>query len=132
MSAKIKILLVDDDPDFVEINRTVLEADGYQIEEALTTKDAIEKIRNGDYDLLIIDLIMEELDSGFTIAYAVREDDRVKNTPILLLTSAQQKTGFTFHFPNDQEWMKVDDLAAKPLKPAELRRRVEKLLRREN
>ena len=132
MSDKIKILLVDDDPDFIEINRTVLEADGYQIDEALTTKDAIEKIQSGDYDLLIIDLIMEELDSGFTIAYAVREDDRLKNTPILLLTSAQQKTGFTFHFPGDKEWMKVDDLAAKPLKPAELRERVEKLLNRKD
>jgi two-component system response regulator ResD len=130
MADKIKILLVDDDPDFIEINRTVLEADGYDIDEALSAKDAIEKIRAGSYDLLIIDLIMEELDSGFSVAYAVREDDRLKNTPILLLTSAQEKTGFTFKFSTDKEWMKVDDLAAKPLKPAELRERVEKLLKR--
>jgi CheY-like chemotaxis protein len=44
-----------------------------------------------------------------------------------MLTSAQEKTGFTFELAHDQDWMKVDDFAAKPLKPAELVKRVQKL-----
>lgn len=128
MDKKIKILLADDDPDFIEINRTILESQGYEIDEAYTSADALQKIRENEYDLLILDLMMEERDAGFTVAYAVREDERLRNVPILMLSSAQEKTGFTFNLNNDQEWMKVDDFAAKPLKPAELIERVHKLL----
>ncbi len=129
MSKKVKILLADDDPDFIEINKTILEAKGYEVDEAYTSSEALDKIREKQYDLLILDLMMEEKDAGFTVAYAVREDESLKDLPILMLTSAQEKTGFTFKLSKDKEWMKVDDFAAKPLKPAELVERVEKLLK---
>ncbi len=124
----IKILLADDDPDFIEINKTILESKGYTVEEAYTSSDALKKLRENQYDLLVLDLMMEERDAGFTVAYAVREDENMKHMPILMLSSAQEKTGFTFQLSNDKEWMKVDDFAAKPLKPSELIERVEKLL----
>ncbi len=123
-----RILLVDDDPDFIEINRTILEATGYDIDTAASTSQALELLKSNRYDLAIIDLIMEELDSGFSIAYAIRDNESIRDLPILMLTSAQEKTGFKFQFSQDQEWMKVDDFAAKPLKPAELVQRVQKLL----
>ena len=129
MNKKINILLADDDPDFIEINKTILESKGYKVDEAYTSSEALEKIRENQYDLLILDLMMEERDAGFTVAYAVREDENLKDLPILMLTSAQEKTGFTFKFSKDKEWMKVDDFAAKPLKPTELVERVEKLLK---
>ncbi len=128
MKASQKILLVDDDQAFLEINRMILESAGYEVDEASSVADALEHIHRQTYDMLILDLIMEEMDSGFTVAYAVRQDERTRSWPILLLTSAQERTGFTFHLDKDQEWMKVDDLAAKPLKPAELLERVERLL----
>ncbi len=128
MEAK-RILLADDDPDFLEINRTILEANGYLVEEASTSAEALEKLETHEFDLIILDLMMEERDSGFTIAYAVRENERLRHLPILMLTSAEEKTGFSFKFSNDKEWMKVDDFAAKPLKPAELVMRIEKLLK---
>lgn len=129
MSKEITILLADDDPDFIEINRTILEANGYHVDEAYTSAEALTKVRTGKYDLLILDLMMEEKDAGFTVAYAIREDEQLKELPILMLTSAQEKTGFTFKLSKDQEWMKVDDFAAKPLKPVELVERVEKLIK---
>jgi CheY-like chemotaxis protein len=128
MNAKRKILLVDDDPAFIEINRMILESAGFEVDEASSVADALEHIRQQTYDMLILDLIMEDMDSGFTVAYAVRQDERTRSWPILLLTSAQERTGFTFKIDKDKEWMKVDDLAAKPLKPAELLERVERLL----
>ncbi|OGC07016.1 hypothetical protein A2V82_06010 [candidate division KSB1 bacterium RBG_16_48_16] len=128
MSDKIRILIADDDPDFIEINKTVLQAAGYETDEALTSKEVLKKLRAGHYDLLILDLMMEERDAGFTVAYAVRDDEHLKHLPILMLTSAEQKTGFKFDISADKDWMKVDDLAAKPLKPAELIRRVNRLL----
>ena len=128
MVNSIKILLADDDPDFIEINRTILESAGYVVDEALTSTEALEKVRSEHYDLLILDLMMEERDAGFTVAYAVREDENLKFLPILMLTSAQEKTGFTFNISNDKDWMKVDDFAAKPLKPTDLLARVKILL----
>ena len=123
-----RILLVDDDADFLEINQTILEAGGYEIDTATGTQEALDKVRSGVFDLIVVDLIMEELDSGFTFAYAVRDHEATRALPILMLTSAQEKTGFQFQVEQDKEWMKVDDFAAKPLEPAELLRRVEKLI----
>ena len=123
-----KILIVDDDPAFLEINRMILESAGYQVEEAASVAQALQLIQANRYDLLVLDLIMESMDAGFTIAYAVRSEERTAGWPILLLTSAQERTGFTFHLDQDKEWMKVDDIAAKPLSRAQLLERVERLL----
>ena len=125
-----KILLIDDDPDFIEINKMILQSAGYETDTAGSSSEAMEKIRVNEYDLVIIDLIMEELDSGFTIAYAIRDSTRTRDWPILMLTSVQQKTGFSFDLSKDQSWMKVDDFAAKPLRSAELLQRVEVLLKK--
>lgn len=128
MSDQKKILLADDDPDFIEINRTILEAAGFDVDEAYTSSETIKKVRGNDYSLLILDLMMEEKDSGFTVAYAIRDDEKTRQLPILMLTSAEEKTGFSFQFSQDKEWMKVDDYATKPLKPAELIHKVHHLL----
>jgi CheY-like chemotaxis protein len=125
-----RILLADDDPDYIEINRTILEASGYEVEEAYTSTEAISKIREQKFDMVILDLMMEEKDAGFTVAYAIREDEALKDLPILMLSSAEQQTGFSFEVDRDKEWMKVDDFASKPLKPAELVKKVEELLSR--
>lgn len=125
-----KILLADDDPDYIEINRTILEANGYEVEDAYTSTEAISKIREQKFDMVILDLMMEEKDAGFTVAYAIREDENLRDMPILMLSSAEQQTGFSFEVDRDKEWMKVDDFASKPLKPAELVKKVEELLSR--
>jgi two-component system, OmpR family, alkaline phosphatase synthesis response regulator PhoP len=127
----IRILLADDDPDYIEINRTILEAHGYVVDEAYTSTEAIEKIKNQKYDMLILDLMMEEKDAGFTVAYAVRENKLTRDLPILMLSSAQEQTGFSFEVDRDKEWMKVDEFAAKPLKPAELLSKVKELIKQD-
>mgnify|MGYP006289233929 FL=1 len=128
MSDKTKILLADDDPDFIKINSTILESVGFEVDVSFTSAETLKKIRENDYSLLILDLMMEEKDSGFTVAYAVRESEKTRHLPILMLTSAEEKTGFSFQFSEDKEWMKVDDYATKPLKPAELISKVQQLL----
>ncbi len=125
-----KILLVDDDEDFIEINESVLKAYGFETESATTSDEAMQKLRQKPFDLAIIDLMMEDLDSGFNIAYAIRDDENLRQLPILMLTSAPKKTGFNLNFPEGKEWMKVDDFAEKPLKPAQLVDRVKKLLQK--
>lgn len=129
MNAKKIILLVDDDPDFTEINQIILESAGYDVEVAHSARAGLEKVRNKKYDAIILDLIMEEKDSGFTFAYNIRNDEKLRHIPILMLTSAEEKTGFTFQPEKDKEWMKVDDFATKPLRPDELITRIANLLK---
>lgn len=127
-----RILLIDDDPDFIDINKAILQSGGYETDTASSSAEAMTKIGANDYDLVIIDLMMEELDSGFTLAYGLRDSARTRDWPILMLTSVQEKTGFSFDLAKDQAWMKVDDFAAKPLRPAELLQRIERLLNKAN
>jgi len=122
-----KILLVDDDEDFVEIHRTILEP-FYKVTVAYSAREGWNKIQANDFDLFIFDIMMEERDSGFSLTYAVRDEPRLKHIPIMLLTSAPKVTGFKFNLERDQEWLKADDLVEKPVKAQELLQKVEYLL----
>ena len=127
MQKRKRILLVDDDEDFVEIHRTILEP-MYDVAVAYSEKEGLEIVQSGEFDLFIFDIMMEERDSGFSLTYAVRNDPKLKNIPIMLLTSAPKVTGFTFDLERDKDWLKVDDLVEKPVKANILIEKVEKLL----
>lgn len=127
MQKRKRILLVDDDEDFVEIHRTILEP-MYDVAVAYSEKEGLEIVQSGEFDLFIFDIMMEERDSGFSLTYTVRNDPKLKNIPIMLLTSAPKVTGFTFDLERDKDWLKVDDLVEKPVKANVLIEKVEKLL----
>lgn len=127
MQKKKRILLIDDDEDFIDINRTILETK-YDVEVAYTGQEGLEKFMKGDFDLVVLDLMMEERDSGFSFSYAAKNDPKLKDIPILLLTSAPKTTGFTFDFERDKDWLKVDDYAEKPLDAETFLSKLEKLL----
>lgn len=127
MRIQKKILLIDDDEDFVEINRTILETK-YDVSVAYSAQEGLEKAKSAMFDLIIVDLIMEERDSGFVFTYEIRNDPRLQHIPIILITSAPKLTGFTFDFQRDKDWLKVDDFIEKPVETQEFLRRIEKLL----
>jgi CheY-like chemotaxis protein len=131
MQTSKRILLVDDDEDFVEIHRTILEP-SYDVAVAYSAKEGLEIIQSGEFDLFIFDIMMEERDSGFSLTYTVRNDPRLKNIPIMLLTSAPKVTGFSFDLERDKDWLKVDDLVEKPVKANVLLEKVAKLLSRKS
>lgn len=129
MQIRKRILLVDDDEDFVEIHRTILEPT-YDVTVAFSAQEGLEKIQSGEFDLFILDIMMEERDSGFSLTYAIRNEPRLKNMPIMLLTSAPKVTGFSFDLERDKDWLKVDDLVEKPVKANILLEKVAHLLSR--
>src|SRR5208283_268012 len=124
------ILLVDDDVDFIELNKAVLLNQGYEVAEAFSGREAMEKVRFEKPDLIVLDLMMEKHDTGFTFAKAVKADPLYKNVPILMLTAVSGTTGYDFSQELDGYWMKTDDYASKPLPPEELVKRVKDLLAR--
>jgi two-component system alkaline phosphatase synthesis response regulator PhoP len=124
---KTKILLVDNDVDFIESTKAVLENHKYEVVTANTTQEAINKVHYEKPDLIIIELMLEKHDSGFTFTKTIKVDPLYKNIPILMLTAVEEKTGYSFSQELDGYWMKTDDYAAKPLEPDELLKRIKAL-----
>ena len=121
-----KILVVDDDPDIVEATKLFLEKEGHQIDVAYNRQDGLEKVRSFNPDLLILDVIMEQPDDGFTMAQELRR--KGNKLPILMLTSVESASGLSFG--KDSEMVPVDDFQSKPIEPAVLVQKVNHLLKR--
>jgi CheY-like chemotaxis protein len=132
MKGSRKILIVDDDPDFVEIGRLSLEGKGYEIFSASTGREGWEMVERERPDLVILDLMMEDLDAGMKLSHKIKADPRHAGTMILMLTSIARETGmdFTPRTEDDLRKLKVDDFHTKPIKVKTLLEKVEKMLAR--
>jgi CheY-like chemotaxis protein len=111
------ILIVDDDYDFLEITRLVLERAGYRVMAAAEPKQALAVMQKEKPDLVITDLMMTSLDSGFLFARAIKEDPRYADVPVIISTSVSSALGLDFRPRTDEEraHMNVDAYFDKPL-----------------
>ena len=119
-----KILLVDDEPDIVEIIRFNLEQNGYQIS---TASDGLEAIKVAEKEiphLIIMDVMMPNLD-GIEACERLRQDDRFSDTIIMFLTARGEDYSYVAAFDSG-----ADDYVTKPIKPKVLVSKVKGLLRR--
>jgi len=130
MEKKAKILLVDDDVDFVDLNKAVLENHGFEVMTAFSGSEGLDRVRFEEPDLIVLDLMLERHDTGFAFARALKGDPRYSKIPVLLLTAVAETTGYDFSQELDGYWMKTDDYASKPLLPEELVKRIGSLLAR--
>jgi DNA-binding response OmpR family regulator len=112
-----KILLVDDDIDLLEQNRLLLESKGFEIYSAQSGDEGIKVFNEVLPDAAIIDLIMEEHDSGFILCHKIKRTEHGMKIPVFMLTSATYDTGFKFSAATDEEreWIKCDGILNKPV-----------------
>ncbi len=82
----IRLLLIDDEDDFVEILGDWLKFKGYDVATASDGIDGLEKLRTGEYDLIVLDLMMPRLD-GYEFCRVIKKDDGLKNIPIVILSA---------------------------------------------
>jgi CheY-like chemotaxis protein len=122
-----KILLVDDDSDFVLINRTVLEGAGYAVATASSGLEGFDAALAERPDLVVLDVMMEEPLEGFDLARRLRADPSFAGTRIVLLTSINRQFR-PLSFAPDPDWLPVDRFLEKPLAPEELLRQVKSVL----
>lgn len=124
------ILIVDDDYDFLEINRMILERAGYRVVTAAEPQQALTKMAEQKPDLIISDLMMTSLDSGFFFARTIKEDPRYADIPVILSTSVSSAMGLDFRprSAEDTAQMNVDAYFDKPLVPAKLLAKIGELL----
>lgn len=122
-----KILLVDDDIDLLEQNKILLENKGFIVITAENSEDGWKKFQQEKPDVAIIDLIMEEMDSGFILCYKIKKTEHGKKIPVFILTSATYDTGFKFSTstPEEKEWIKCDGIINKPVVIEELLAKIE-------
>lgn len=122
MSNSVSVLLAEDDENLGTLLNTFLKNKGYQVDLARNGKIALEKFNKGNYDFLILDVMMPEID-GFTVAREIREID--KNIPILFLTAKSMKEDKLKGFE-----IGADDYLTKPFSMEELVARIEAILKR--
>ncbi len=130
MAEPAKILVVDDDPDYVEITRSILESKHYQVETAHSKTEAEQKIAASRPDLIILDIIMDRMNDGFKLCYQLKHDPQTRSIPVFAISSVNRVTGFNFSPQTDGEYFEADEFVEKPIKADELLRRVEALLQK--
>ena len=125
------ILLVDDDVDFLEATAALLEANGYRVVRALDGASAREKLEEESPDLIVTDLMMESVLSGFMFSQQIKQLPRFKNIPVVFVTAIRSKRGFQFT-PRRAELENagIDAYFEKPVAPDQLLARVGELLGR--
>ena len=128
MERRARILLVDDDPDFLEATKTVLESRPYEVIVADGGEAGLQKARAEAPDLVILDIIMPGVD-GFTVCRQLKADPKTERIPVMMLTSLSEKIGETSYSLSDGMGLEADDFIDKPVRPAELLLRVERILR---
>ncbi len=122
-----RILLVDDDPDFVEATKTVLETK-YAVSVATEGEEGLKKAREERPDLIILDVIMPVKD-GFTAAEQLKKDSELSDIPVIMLTSYAERKSETSIPVSKGMSLEAEDYIEKPVRPEELLKRVEALLK---
>ena len=122
------ILIVDDDPDFVEITRIVLEREGFVVLSAPDGDAGLDILRRQHPDLIILDIMMNSLLEGLSATWTIRADADMQSTPILMVSSIANSE-YADSFPTD-EYVPVDNFLSKPVAPERLLKETRRLLNR--
>jgi CheY-like chemotaxis protein len=121
------VLIADDDADFLEMHTTVLRHRGYEVITASSSEECLKKLEKTRPDIVILDVMMEHIDSGFQTCQAIKE--KQKDLPVMLLTAIGAQTGMDFSSSEDVlKETRADVLLDKPVSPKLFIETIEKLL----
>jgi phosphate regulon transcriptional regulator PhoB len=119
-----KILIVDDEPDIVELVSYNLKKDGFRVTTASDGEEALKKIRKDKFDLVVLDLMLPGL-QGVELCRIIRNDPKTANTPIIMLTAKGEEVDRVIGLESG-----ADDYMTKPFGSRELIARIKAVLRR--
>ena len=129
MNERKRLMIIDDDPDFVSGIRTILDGAGYDTEVAYNPKDGFAALKARSHDLLLLDIMMGRGAEGVMMARKLRKDPALKDLPILIITGIREQIAFMFPgqavHPN---FVALNELIEKPVEPDLLLERVKALL----
>jgi CheY-like chemotaxis protein len=117
-----KVLVVDDDPDFVKITAKVLQSAGYEVVSAANGAKALQTMRQSPPDVVLLDIMMSYILDGLDVSRDMAQDPVLKDIPVIMVTSLTGVKGSSM-FPTD-EYVPVDEWLTKPVDPDTLLQRV--------
>jgi CheY-like chemotaxis protein len=129
MNSKKRLLIIDDDPDFVAGIKSILLTANYEVDAANNPKDGFRALEAKSYDLLLLDIMMGRGAEGIMVARKLGKDPRLREIPVLILTGIREQLAFLF--PGQAvhpHFVPVDELVEKPVEPKLLLERVAALL----
>ena len=125
-----KVLMIDDDPEFVDAISNLLDAKGYQVHTASNGKDGVAKAKAEDPDIILLDVMMTTKHEGFDVARELHEDSKAKDIPIIMMTGIRKEMNLPFGFEPDETWLPVKNVLEKPVKPEVLLKAIEENIRK--
>ena len=129
MTQQKKLLIIDDDPDFVEGIKSILDAADYSVEVAYNPKDGLQALQTKNFDLLLLDIMMGRGAEGIMVARKMRKDPKLREMPVLIITGIREQMAFLFPGePVHPRFVQVDELVEKPVEPKLLLEKVSALL----
>ena len=129
MSEGTRLLIIDDDPDFVEGIQSILEGADYTVEVAYNPDDGFKSLQAKPPDLLLLDIMMGRGAEGVMLARKIRKDPVLREIPVLIITGMREQIAFLFPGePVHPRFVAVDELVEKPVEPEFLLERVSALL----
>lgn len=122
------VLLVDNDEEFALESKEMLECNGFKVELASNSQEALEKFHQNKPDIVFTEIMLENIDSGFTLCYSIKKE--TPDIPIVILSDIVRKTGIVFDLNSKEEkdWIKADEFVNKPVTPANVLCRAQKYL----
>ncbi len=124
------IVLVEDDPDYRETCAALLRKHGYRLLPAATAREARDLIADHRFDLLITDLMLEQLMTGFELAMHLQRDTDLKHVPVVVISGISGRENLRFR-PSLEEQLRAAGVRAyleKPVKPQQLLSTIKTLL----
>jgi len=112
-----KVLMIDDDPEFVEAISNLLDAKGYDVHTASNGKEGVEKAKAQNPDIILLDVMMTTKNEGFNVARELHDDQTLKDIPIIVMTGIRREMNLPFGFEPDETWLPVKKVLEKPVKP---------------
>jgi CheY-like chemotaxis protein len=128
MGSASKIILIDDNPDFLFTMGTFLKRNGYEVLTASDGQKGVELIKKERPDLILLDVMMETLFSGFEVCRQVRTDPETQNTPIIAISGMSDDLGVKFEQTTDEEYFKPNAFLEKPVDKERLLETMRELL----
>lgn len=121
-----KVLVVDDDPDFVRFTSRVLERAGHEVVSAANGAKALQAMRQDAPDVVLLDIMMAYILDGLDVSREMSEDPVLKDVPVIMVTSLTGVKGSGM-LPTD-EYIPVDEWLSKPVAPDDLLARIDEVM----
>lgn len=128
MTAKKRVLVVDDEPDFVAVVKRNLEQEGFEVEEAYDGEEGLNRVRANPPDAVVLDVMMPEKD-GYAVCAELKADRKYADIPVVMLTAVASQVPSTRYTHYDGMTMNADDYLPKPASAEQILRSLKRLLK---